>query len=120
MYFVESIAAIIPVLRPLANEKYWVLFPAPSKTVVREAYLVSDQAHRRDEGREGEGAPRNVGLQDLTPNLRPTADRVGARSLPVCARFSSNSLTDLFPLLSYSYFGGTSVLDFALRYLFGR
>ena len=44
--------------------------------VKREAYLVSDQTHRRDERREGSAdrrisrqtrhAPRNVGLQDLT------------------------------------------------------
>ena len=45
----------------------------------REAYLVSDQTHRRDERREGRAerqtvrqaslAPKDVGLQDLTPFL---------------------------------------------------
>ena len=50
------------------------------KAIVREAYLVSDQTHRKDERRKGRTerrtvrqashVPGNVGLQDLTPNLR--------------------------------------------------
>jgi hypothetical protein len=81
MYFVEAIAFTIPSPLPLAIGKFLVPFPASQKTVVREAYLVSDQTHRRDERREGRAerqtvrqarpAPRDAGLQDLTPILFP-------------------------------------------------
>jgi hypothetical protein len=65
----------------IALESTWCHSPLPKRPsfMKREAYLVSDQAHRRDKRREGRAerrtdrqacpTPRNIGLQDLVSSL---------------------------------------------------